>query len=388
MAGSSEWRSHVDVDGDELEEGEFVTGPGYHSESDTEEYYNRYSSSESDDEATSKACSYSVPTKNVGASSSSVAANDDGYASSSSAVAAPVLACRICGKEFTSTKAVCGHMKVHALEAQWRQEQGYGKTKEKKVKRIAAVERGWGFTGKRGFPRSRCRAVSLNALLNAEPESSITAVVAAEPKLVLDPTPLAYAASNLSPVRAAALAKTDPSGEGSRAQSMHDDAMAVVVAPTADPAAEAVVHQQQTALLPAENEAAPVHQHRAAPSAAGAQNPDGSAATRKHYTGEPIVPKKKQRLDEPVPPPPADVVVPQLDPADVDMADLSLALPVEADVQSPAATVEGTPKPVQPAPSPAVEGRVILFGIDIGLGVQRPTVHEDPPATKDDDSLA
>ncbi|TVU35716.1 hypothetical protein EJB05_17618, partial [Eragrostis curvula] len=116
---------------------------------------------------------------------------------------------------------------------------------------------------------------------------------------------------------------------------------------------------------------------------------------RKHYTGEPIVPKKKQRLiDEPVPPPPADVVVPQLDPADVDMADLSLALPVEADdVKSPAPTVEA----VQPAPSPVVEegtpkptlaprvtGRVILFSIDIGLGVQKRTVHEDPPETKDD----
>ncbi|TVU35720.1 hypothetical protein EJB05_17622, partial [Eragrostis curvula] len=149
-----------------------------------EEYYNHYSS-ESDDEATSRARSYSVPTKNGGdAGSSSVTANGNGYASSSSAVAAPVLACRICGKEFTSTKAVCGHMKVHALESQWRQEQGNMKTKEKEVKRFAAVERGWGFTGKRGFPRSRCRAVPLNALLNAEPESS-TAIVAAEPKLVL-----------------------------------------------------------------------------------------------------------------------------------------------------------------------------------------------------------
>ncbi|TVU01718.1 hypothetical protein EJB05_52817, partial [Eragrostis curvula] len=417
MAGSEDqWRRHADRGDDELEEGEFVPRPrGYHSESDTEEYYNHYSS-ESDDEPTSRARSHSVPTNNGGdAGSSSVAANGNGYSSSSSAAAVPVLACRVCGKEFTSTKAVCGH-------------QG----------------------SRSGGPMA--------------PGTGERQEGEGEPKLVLDPTPLAYAASNLSLVSPVAPAKTDLSSEGSGAQSMHDDAMAVAVVAGADSPAEAVVHQQQAAPLPAGDEAARVHHQRAAPLTAGAQNPDGytcgecgawfkthqalgghvaghknrrlAAAgmdlqadvpcrrgsnkprkrhlcricsvefpkgvqlgghMRKHYTGEPIVPKKKQHLDEPVPPPPADVVVPQLDPADVDMADLSLALPVEAgDVKSPVATVEA----VQPAPSPAVEGtskptlaprvtgRVILFGIDIGLGGQKPTAQEGSPVTKEEGSPA
>jgi hypothetical protein len=90
---------------------------------------------------------------------------------------------------------------------------------------------------------------------------------------------------------------------------------------------------------------------------------------RKHYGGPPIVPNKKPRLVQPLLPPP----------------DLTLALPANAyaDEASPApaveAAVETTP---EPAPGPGVVGRVLLFGIDIGVGVKKPAAHEDTSATE------
>jgi len=89
---------------------------------------------------------------------------------------------------------------------------------------------------------------------------------------------------------------------------------------------------------------------------------------RKHYAGPPIVPNKKPRLIQPTPPPPA----------------LTLALPAgaNADGASPAApAVERTP---EPALGPAVVGRVLLFGIDIGVRVQKPAAQEGPASTGSD----
>jgi rubredoxin len=469
-------RRHADMD-DELEEGEYVPGQGSHSPSDsdtnTTEYYNRYSSSESDDEATSKAyysCYFPTNPGDASCSSSSAAANNGGYArssvaapsnananaSSSSNAAAPVLACRVCGKEFTSSKAVCGHMKVHAQE-HLVVEQGNGK--EKEAKRVVAVARGWGSTGKRGCSGSKTRDVSPSS----ETGNSM-AIVIGESKVVLEPTPLAYDATNLSPVHIA----SDLSGEGSSAGPMHDNSMAVVVA-GANPPIEAIIHHQQAAPPPlpaAGNQHAvpPVDRRQRAPRpAAGKQIPDGytcrecgkwfktnqalgghaaghknrrlaaAAASgthqdgavashsgskqeekryeckvcsavfdagvqlgghmRKHWKGEPIVPKKKMRLIEQLPlPPPADPLVPRLDRDgyNYDVTRLCIALPFEAGVRVPAPAVEralparppapaeGTVEAVQsqPAPVPPATGRVLLFGVDIGPGVQGPRNRE------------
>ncbi|GJM93686.1 hypothetical protein PR202_ga10268 [Eleusine coracana subsp. coracana] len=485
-AGSSDdqRRRHADdMMDEELEEGEIVPGQRYHSESDTEEYYNHYSSSESDDddEATSKTRWYLVATRTGEAScSSSVAAADDddngryydAIKPSAFAPPAALLACRVCGKEFTSSKAVCGHMKVHVLERQQEQGKNNGKeqAKEKEVKRAVSPAMGWGGTGKRGC--SGARSSSRSASPDSEPETSMP-VVAAEPnKLVLEPTPLAHAAANLPSTVPVASAETVISCEASNnAQPMHDDAMAiVVVAGEADPPppteAVVVVHHQSApppAALPVGYQAPPaVHRRRAA---AGTQNPvgytcaecgkryptnqalgghvaghrnrrvaaaaaahqDGAGPSgskekeekvhdckkcgvvfatgvqlgghmRKHWKGEPIRPKKKQCLAQPLalPPPPADRVVPRrLDPADDDgddAAQLRLGLPFDAApppavaerAQPAPAPVEGTAEGEgRPAPGPSATGRVILFGIDIGPGVQRPRTPEGSPATKD-----
>ncbi|OEL17586.1 hypothetical protein BAE44_0021396 [Dichanthelium oligosanthes] len=95
---------------------------------------------------------------------------------------------------------------------------------------------------------------------------------------------------------------------------------------------------------------------------------------RKHWTGPPIVPNKKPRVVvvQPLPPPPAEVVV----------ADLTLSLSVKADEKPPAPpAVEAAPPAVErtpePAPrSPAAPARVLLFGIDIGPGAQTPAAQQ------------
>ncbi|XP_062203227.1 uncharacterized protein LOC133905455 [Phragmites australis] len=452
MAGSSEDRSRrrrrqADLD-DEMEEGDIV--PRYHSASDTTEYYNNYSSDESD-ETTSNASSYPVAANNNGnASSSSVAANNYGNSSPSSAVAAPVHACCFCGKEFGSNKAVCGHMKVHVHDRpQGRHEQRNGEGEE--VKGNVAVAGSWGVTGKRGCPGSGGTAVSPSA----EPDSSMTIMVA-EPKLVLQPMPMAFAKTNLSSVPMAS-AGTDLSGESSRAQPIHNDAMAIVVA-GANPPTEAVVHQQ-AAPPPLAGEQAPlVLQQSAAPPAAGGQNLNGYTCSecnkwfkthqalgvhvtghknrelaaaaagmpqdgavpcrrgpktekahvckmcarefskgvqlgghmRTHWDGPPIVPKKKQRIIQPLPPP-AEVEKPAPALTTEDVAQLRFVLPVKAEEASPAPAVEAP----QPAPAPAVDRtpepapagppvtrRVFLFGADIGPGVQTPAAQQGSPGTE------
>jgi len=95
---------------------------------------------------------------------------------------------------------------------------------------------------------------------------------------------------------------------------------------------------------------------------------------RKHWAGPPIVPKKKPRVvvvAQPLLPPPAD---------------LKLAMSaVEADGSPPGAEAArpGAERTPEPAPRPPAPGRVLLFGIDIGPGVQTPEAQEEPaPATE------
>ncbi|RLM93417.1 hypothetical protein C2845_PM08G20830 [Panicum miliaceum] len=362
--GSSEdrWRRptsrcHADPRDDEPEEGEVV--PGYHSDVDTEEYYNRHSCSSSDSDETisdsNAACSV-PPRYGEDTSPCSVAANSAG--SSSPVAARAALACPVCGKEFRSQKAVCGHMKVHAIGTH---EQGIGEGKG--IKRDVAAVASWGGTGKRG-----CSGVS---------------------------------------------------GQSSSAQPMHSDAMDAVVAGPANPPSEAVVHPHAAPPTPpAAGEQSPssIQRHPTAPPpAAGRQNPNGytckecnewfpmhqglgghvaahrsrevaaaAAGTledgavacrrnakpekahvckvcgaafparvqlgghmRKHYAGPPIVPNKKPRLVQPPVPPPA----------------LTLALPASAyaDGASPAPAVDAAQ---QPGPAPAVESEKIIRGLE------------------------
>ncbi|RLN23378.1 hypothetical protein C2845_PM07G17850 [Panicum miliaceum] len=470
-------RCHADLRDDEPEEGEVVV-PGYHSDADTEEYYNCHgcSSSDSDETISDTNAACSVPASYGEATSPCpVAANSNGgrASASSPAAARAALACPVCGKEFRSQKAVCGHMKVHAIGTH---EQGIGKGKG--IKRDVATVASWGGTGKRGCSGLGDRAA---ASTNTESDQSM-AIVVAEPKIVLQPKPLAFATPNLSSVPMASTApiqssvpmtssmatpKPDPSSvsmasaspnlspvpvapavtnvssQSSSAQPMHNDAMGAVVVGPANPPSEAVVHPPPTP--PAAGEQAPssIRRHPMAPPpppAAGRQNPngysckecnewfpthqglgghvaahrsrEGAAAAegmleedgavacrrnakpekqahvckvcgaafpagvqlgghmRKHYAGPPIVPNKKPRLIQPLLPPPA----------------LTLELPASAyaDGASPApaveaAAVERTP---EPAPGPAVATRVLLFGIDIGVRVQKPAAQEGPSATE------
>ncbi|TVU35717.1 hypothetical protein EJB05_17619, partial [Eragrostis curvula] len=519
-------RRLADLDADELEEGE------YHSSSDTEDYYNRDAalSGESDETisdlddttassaaanhkkrsnnstASSAAAShshkssasaaaanrnggggaraYSVLANHYGGARTSLtAANHYGRASASSALAnmsfaaAPMRACRVCGKEFSSEKAVCGHMKVHAQEAlhgggKEQQQQGNGGKDKKKVKKeriVAVAAGGWGVTGRRGCSGSSGTSMDIivKATPNAEPGHHSMDIVPAEPKIVYAPTPMAFAMPEDVPPMPVAPARTNLSGESSSKNPMPNDDMDIAAAGANPiPPTEPVVHQQPAAPPPHAGKQAQVVRHKRAPRpSAGRQNPagyrcsdptcnkwyanhqalgghiaghknrqqaaaggmphDGAGPSsggggskadephpcqicgkvyskgvqlgghmRKHYEGK-IVPKRKLRTIEP-PPPPADVVAEgpaQLcRPADAHADDLTLALPIKAELQSlapvadaekeaPSAAAEGTP---EPAPArPRATGRVILFGIDIGLGVQTPPAQEGSLATKD-----
>ncbi|KAK3161456.1 hypothetical protein QOZ80_1BG0077330 [Eleusine coracana subsp. coracana] len=411
MAGSSDdqRRRHADDMDEELEEGEIVPGQGYHSESDTEEYYNHYSSSESDDddEATSKTRWYLVATRTGEASCPSSVVDGRYYG-------AIKPSCRVCGKEFTSSKAVCGHMKVHALERQQEQGKNNG-NKEQQVKEVVnkrttvSLAMGWGGTGKRGCSGARSSSSSRSASPDSsEPENAMPVVADEGPKLVLEPTPLSYSAANLPSSVPVASAETQISGEAisnNNAQPMHDDAMAiVVVAGGADdppPPTEAVVvvHHQPAALLPTGTgfQAPPsVHRHRAA---AGTQNPVGytCAECGKQYPtnqalGGHVAGHRNRRV--------AAAAVGHQDGAGVQqlqgeggegarLQELRLGLPFDA-APAPAAErgqpapapAEGAVEAVRPAPGPNATGRVILFGIDIGPGVQRPRTPGGSPGTK------
>ncbi|KAF8731290.1 hypothetical protein HU200_016344 [Digitaria exilis] len=88
---------------------------------------------------------------------------------------------------------------------------------------------------------------------------------------------------------------------------------------------------------------------------------------RKHYTGEPIVPKRKNKTRVVV------HVQPVLSAAAAEaVGDITLALSVKGDdvalpAVPPPPAVEATPPAARPA---AAAGRVLLFGIDIGTRVQ------------------
>ncbi|CAN6196779.1 unnamed protein product [Urochloa humidicola] len=112
---------------------------------------------------------------------------------------------------------------------------------------------------------------------------------------------------------------------------------------------------------------------------------------RKHWAGPPIVPKRRKPravvAHQPLPAPPPEAVV----------ADHALVLPVVRAANErapPVATeaarpaVERTPEPA-PIPAAAAAGRVLLFGIDIGPGVQAPEAQQvSPPATESSASIA
>ncbi|RCV26487.1 hypothetical protein SETIT_5G249300v2 [Setaria italica] len=318
MAGSSEERLrrptsrfHADLHDDEPEEGEVV--PGYHSDVDTEEYYNRHSYSSDSDETVSDsnaACSvpenyddatspYPVAAKYGSAGASSVAANNNnGGNASSSSVAAPVmLPCPVCGKEFSSQK-------VHQ-HGVGRQDQGIGKVRGIKRDVVPVVGR-WGGNGKRGCLGLGGRA----ATPNAESDQSM-AIVVAEPQIVFQPMPLAFAAPNLSSVSiasaspnpssvptASAMATPNPSSssmastspnlspvplassmtnvsdqsmtnvsdQSSSAQPMNNDAMDTVVAGADNPRSDVDAHAATPSTPPAAGEQAPsVHQQPMAP---------------------------------------------------------------------------------------------------------------------------
>jgi len=437
MAGSSEderrrrrRRCPADLRDAEPEEGELV--PGCDSDVDTDDYYNNhnyYSSSDTDETTSDCNCARSVVPANYGGaagpSSAAAAANNNGNtASSSPVVAAPaaVLSCPVCGKEFRSRKAVCGHMKVHQQGTIGRRHEQQGIGKDKGIKRNAAVTGGWGGTGKRGCSGCWSKPASPNDQLDQS-----MAIVVANPKTVLQPMPLAFAipvpmepatpnpssvpmasgTPNLSSVPIAST-MTNVSDESSSAKPMHGDAMETVVAGADNPPTEAVVHEQPIEPPPpppdAEEERVqlpPVHPHPIAPPlpVAGRQNPNGYTCKqcgvwfamhqglgghmaghktrelaavpcrrdakpekvhvcricaavfpagiqlgghmRKHYTGAPIVPKKKPRLAVQPLPPPADQ------------------------------------RTLEPAPRPAVAGRVRLFGVDIEAGPQTPAAQEE-----------
>ena len=471
MAGSSEderrrrrhRRGPADLrDAEAPEEGELVPWCD-DSDVNTDDYYNNhhyYSSSDTDE--TTSDCNYarSVVLPLSYAAAAAAANNNGNAASSSPVVAAPapaVLACPVCGKEFRSRKAVCGHMKVHqqgtstSTIGRRHEQQGVGKHKE--MKRNAAVAAGWGGTGRRGCSGCWSKPASPNA---AQSDQSM-AIVVANPKAVLQPMPLAFAmpvpmepqpaTPNPSSVPMAsatpnpssvpiASTTTHVSDESSSAKTMHCDALETVVAGAANPPTEAddvhladaarappsppsagmhmhtaSVHQQLIASPPppppdAEEERvqhpAVHHPHPIAPplAVAGRQNPNGyrckqcgvwfamhqglgghmaghktrelaavpcrgdaakpekvhvcricaaefptgvqlGGHMRKHYTGAPIVPKKKPRLAVQPLPPPAEQ------------------------------------RALEPAPRPAVAGRFRLFGVDIEAGPQMPAAAQE-----------
>ncbi|CAO2165788.1 unnamed protein product [Urochloa humidicola] len=467
MAGSSEdprriRRRLADLFGGEgPEEGELAPAAGYHSDADTEEYYNTNRACSSDSEETisdsppaanyrgaSPSPSPAAPRSKGGDSTASSAAPNNnkngrgGGTSSGGAVA--VLACPFCGKEFRNHKAVCGHMKVH------REQQGIGKVSKKRkgIKRNAAAAgvRGWGGTGKRGSSGSRSRAASPD---DPDPDQSMASVVVAESKIVFNPMPLAFAAPNppavpmvtsspmpkkssssSSSVPVASVMTSD-SVESSSAQPKRDDAMDTVAAEAAaNSPNEAVVHLQASpppapaaavAVAATEEQAPPVvpQQQPVAAPPGGRQDPkgytckrcgmwfrthqglgghivghrnrevavaaalNGGAAARsggrgdakeagkahacrvcgkefagglqlgghmrKHWAGEPFNKKPRRHA---VPP-------------------LALAL----------SSVRADEAP--PAPRPAVAGRVLLFGIDIGTAAKTtPEAEQGSPATE------
>jgi hypothetical protein len=319
-------------------------------------------------------------------------------------------ACRVCGKEFFSEKAVCGHMKIHALEVargSGKQDKGDGKDKKAMIKKHrVAVAGGWGVTGKRGrsgLGTSMEDTVKKDSPKNAEPDHPVmdTVVPDAEPSVVSRPTPISFAMpENLSSDSTASMAsaRTSLYDESSGKKPIHNDAMDIAEAATnanAIPLAEpVVVHKEALPPPPAEIQAQPINRRRARPPHAGRQRPEGyrcsdpecrmwfsthhalgghvaahknkkrdteAAAAplhggakeeklhrckecpavfasglqlgghmRKHWKGEPIVPKRKLRPSL-VLPLPADVAVHR--PAGVHPDDFTRPLPIKAESQ-------------------------------------------------------
>ncbi|KAK3161455.1 hypothetical protein QOZ80_1BG0077320 [Eleusine coracana subsp. coracana] len=500
---------------DELEDGECSPGGGYQSSSDTEDYYNRDAalsgggggseetvSDDLDATASSAAArattassvlaglygsggAYSRPSfaaaSHYGRARASAAAASH-YYGSSAAAAAPVFPCRMCGKEFGSEKAVCGHMKVHALEALngGSNYKGNGISKEKKArkKRKVEVAAAWGVTGRRGCAGLGTSVVDI---VKGSPIAARETLPAADadPELVYQPTPIScampedssYAMPKDSSSASMASARTSLSDESSGNKPVigaMDVAEAAAVAgadtpsPIPPPAEPVVVHQQvqpQPPPPPPAGQKQAARRARRGPGAAphpGRQNPAGyrcrdpacgmwfsshqalgghvaahkqnikrAAAAkhqngagaadggpkpeeakrhrcdkcnaefamgvqlgghmRKHWEGDPIVPKRK---------PQKPLLRPLLPPADVTLrpvvhaADLPFAPPIKEESRSLAPAVdaaEGTHEPAISGPDGTGQP-ILLFGIDIGLGLKTPPAREGSPATKDSSS--
>ncbi|RCV09390.1 hypothetical protein SETIT_2G023900v2 [Setaria italica] len=351
-------RCHAELDDDELEEGEFDPA-GCQSETDTEEYYNRHSPSESDE--TVSDCDRET--------SFGVVPGDDGGASTSSSVA-----------------------------------------------------QGWGGTGKRGCSGPAARA-AVAVSPSAEPVQSTanvpaepTVVLQPMPLANVSSMSTASARANLSGQSSSAPPAHDDAMEiavAGAATAANPPTEAVIhhqpIAPQPPPAREQHVHQQPpvappaagaagrqdpngytckkcgmwfrnhqglgghmvghknrelaaaAAPLPADGDAAPAGRRNPRPEKVHVCNECGAefrtgvqlgGHKRKHWTGPPIVPKKKPRVLVVRPlPPPAEAV-----------ADLTLALSsVEADEAPPAPpAVEAARPAVERTPAsrpPAAPGR-------------------------------